>query len=380
MRRDHVGTNGIPAFVRSQGMLNINRRTGMVRTALTLAIGLVALHIAVAAPAAERSAARGAARAVVHEIMTVSGSIPAEDLGVTLPHEHVLVDFIGAESASSDRYDADEVFEVMLPYLQEAARIGISSFFDCTPAYLGRDPALLSRLATAADISIVTNTGYYGAANDKFVPAHAYAVTADELAAGWIAEWEFGIDGTEIRPGFIKVGVDPGRLSDIDRKIVEAAATTHLATGLTIACHTGEAQAARDVIDTVRAGGVDPSALIIVHAEGIGGPAAQLELAESGVWIEYDGVRPGSSSRHVRLIETLLQAGFGDRILLSHDAGWYQVGDPQGGSTRPYTAISHELIPALERAGISCDVVEAILIDNPARAFAVRVRRTTRRK
>jgi predicted metal-dependent phosphotriesterase family hydrolase len=357
-------------------MLNINCRTGMVRTALSLAIGLCSLHVAVAAPAAEQATARAAA----HEIMTVSGSISAEDLGVALPHEHVLVDFIGAESISPDRYDPDEVFEVMLPYLREAARIGISSFFDCTPAYLGRDPALLSRLATAAGISIVTNTGYYGAANDKFVPAHAYAATADELAARWIAEWEFGIDGTGIRPGFIKIGVDPGRLSDIDRKIVEAAAATHLATGLTIACHTGEARAAKDVIDAVRAAGVDPSALVIVHAEGIRSSAAQLELAESGVWIEYDGVRPGSSSRHVRLIEMLLQAGFGDRILLSHDAGWYQVGDPRGGSTRPYTAIRHELIPALERAGVSRDVVDAILIDNPARAFAVRVRRTTGRK
>ena len=356
-------------------MLSAVFRKRVAHSALVFGIGLCSLPPAVAAPAAERPASPATVRPAANVIMTVAGPIAAENLGVTLPHEHVLVDFIGAELTSPDRYDSDEVFEVMLPYLQDAARIGVSTFFDCSPAFLGRDPLLLLRLATASGVRIVTNTGYYGAAGDKFVPAHAYAATADELAAGWTTEWEHGIDDTGIRPGFIKIGVDPGRLSDIDRKIVQAAALTHLATGLTIACHTGEARAAREVVDTVRAAGVDPSALIIVHADGIRDTATHLQLAETGAWIEYDGVRPGSSSRHVRLIETLILAGYGDQILLSHDAGWYQVGDPKGGSTRPYTTLSEELIPALEKAGISRDEVDNILIDNPARAFAVRVRR-----
>jgi len=56
--------------------------------------------------------------------MTVTGEIAASQLGMMLPHEHVLVDFIGAEKISPDRYDADEAFRIMLPYLELASKAG----------------------------------------------------------------------------------------------------------------------------------------------------------------------------------------------------------------------------------------------------------------
>jgi phosphotriesterase-related protein len=306
--------------------------------------------------------------------MTVTGPVPASDLGTTLSHEHVLVDFVGAAAVSPDRYDRDEVFEVMLPYLREIADLGVGAFFECTPAYLGRDPALLVRLSEATGLHMVTNTGYYGAGGDRYLPAHAYTESAAQLAERWIAEWENGIEGTGVRPGFIKIGVDRGALSEIDRKIAEAAAAAHLATGLTIACHTGEARAAMDVLDAVRNAGVDGSALVVVHADGIWDTAALAAMAEAGAWIELDGVKPGSATKHVRLVRALVDGGHADRILLSHDAGWYRVGEPRGGATRPYTAIFLELLPALEAAGLSAETVETILTENPARAFGIRVR------
>src|SRR6478672_1385065 len=51
-------------------------------------------------------------------VMTVRGPIPPEEMGPTLPHEHVLVDFVGAREASRDRYDADAVYRVALPHLK----------------------------------------------------------------------------------------------------------------------------------------------------------------------------------------------------------------------------------------------------------------------
>ncbi len=78
-------------------------------------------------------------------------------------------------------------------------------------------------------MNIITNTGYYGAAGDKYIPKHAYSESAEELASRWINEWKNGIGSTGIKPGFIKIGVDDGPLSDIDKKLVEAAALTHLA-------------------------------------------------------------------------------------------------------------------------------------------------------
>ena len=308
------------------------------------------------------------------QIMTVTGPILSSELGRTLPHEHILVDFIGAAAVSPDRYDRAEVIRVMLPYLEELARLGVSGFFECTPAYLGRDPELLRSLATATGLHIVTNTGYYGASADRYLPEHALSETAEQLAARWIAEWQDGIEGSSIRPGFIKIAVDRGVPSEVDRRVVEAAAIAHLATGLTIACHTGEAQAAMAVLETVRDKGVDPSALIIVHADGIWDRAVHARIAEAGAWVEFDGIKPGSSAKHLGLIQSLIDRGYVDRILLSHDAGWYSVGEPDGGSTRPYTAMFTELLPALEAAGLGREVIDRMLVTNPAQAFTIRVR------
>ncbi len=80
-----------------------------------------------------------------------------------LVHEHVLVDFVGADAIVPGRYDADEVFRLALPKLREIRTLGSRSLLDCTPNYLGRHPKLLKRLARAADLDIWTNTGLYGA-------------------------------------------------------------------------------------------------------------------------------------------------------------------------------------------------------------------------
>ncbi|MHC4149129.1 MAG: phosphotriesterase family protein [Planctomycetota bacterium] len=310
-------------------------------------------------------------------IMTVLGLIRPSEFGKVLVHEHVMVDFIGAAKTGRHRYNQDDVVETMLPYLHAVRQRGFTGFVDCTPAWLGRDVEVLRRLAEQTDLHILTNTGYYGTGNDKFLPAHAFSETDGQLAARWVREWEHGIDGTNIKPGFIKTSVDKGPLSKIDRKLVRAAAKAHLQTGLTIACHTGEAKAALGVLETVRAEGVDASALIIVHADGINKENVHVKLAEAGAWIEYDGVSDKSIRKHVRLIKKMLEAGFGDQLLISHDAGWYRVGEGEAAKKkiRPYNAISDQLIPALKAADVSDAGLHKLFVENPAKAFTIRVRK-----
>jgi phosphotriesterase-related protein len=137
------------------------------------------------------------------QVFTVTGSVPPEKLGVVLPHEHVLVDFIGADRVSRSRYDPEEVYRVALPYLQRLRQAGCRTLVDCTPAYLGRDPKLLQRLSRASGLYILTNTGWYGPANDKYLPDRVHSLTAEQIASEWIAEGQKGIEGTGIRPGFI---------------------------------------------------------------------------------------------------------------------------------------------------------------------------------
>ena len=325
-----------------------------------------------------RPATAGAAPAEVGRVFAVSGPLAPESLGITLVHEHVLVDFAGADEVSRSRYDADEVFRTALPHLRALRERGCRTLFEATPAYLGRDPALLRRLAEASGLTVVTNTGYYGAARDRAVPAHAWRESARQLADRWTAEFRRGIEGTGVRPGFLKIGVDAGELSEIDRKLVEAGALCHIETGLTVAVHTGNGKAALAVLSTLRALGVAPEAYVWVHAHLEADRPTHDWAARQGAWVEFDGVGWGPLDAHVDAVVDMARRGLLGRVLVSQDAGWYHVGEPGGGTYRPHTVLFDEFVPALRARGITEDEIDTLLVSNPARAFAVGVRRLGR--
>ena len=311
------------------------------------------------------------AQEVSGTVSTVTGEVAARDLGMVLMHEHVMVDFIGADKVSRSRYDAEEVFRVALPHLRQARELGCRTLVECTPAFLGRNVALLRRLSRESDLLIVSNTGYYAAAADKHLPAHAHRESARQLADRWINEYRQGIDSTEMLPGFMKIGVDSGPLSDIDRKIVEAAALAHKATGLPIAAHTGDGTAAHHELDVLQEQGVAADAFIWVHAQGEQDEAQHRRAAERGAWVEFDGIGPDSVDRHVQLVKMMAEAGHLGRVLVSHDAGWYHVGEQGGGTFRPYDTVFRNFVPAIREA-LGEPAVTQLLVTNPARALARR--------
>ena len=312
----------------------------------------------------ERTAGPGA----VNAIQTVTGPIAPDRLGVTLMHEHVLVDFIGAAEVSPSRYDHDAVFTAVLPHLQQVRRLGCDTLVECTPAYLGRDPRLLRRLSEASGVNILSNTGYYGAAKDKHLPSHAFKETAEQLAARWIAEAARGIDDTGIKPAFMKIGVDGSPLSDVDATLVRAAALTHGESGLPIASHTSSGAAALEQLDLLERARVSPRSFIWVHAHGERDATFHVRAARRGAWVEFDGVSERTIDLHVELLQRMKSEGLLGHVLLSHDAGWYRVGEPGGGRFRPYDTVFTKLIPALHAAGLTDSEVRQLLVANPRMA------------
>ena len=302
-------------------------------------------------------------------IHSVTGPLPPDRLGRTLMHEHVLVDFIGADRVSPARYDRDEAFRIALPHLERARKLGCATLVECTPDFLGRDPVLLRRLSVATGINILTNTGYYGAASDKFVPAHAHVEAAAQLADRWTREAERGIDGTGIRPAFMKIGVDPGPLSPIDAKLVRAAALTHRRTGLPIASHTGDGVAALAQLEVLRSEGVPPRAFIWVHAQNERDREIHARVAKEGAWLEFDGISERQRDLHVELVMAMRVKDLLGQVLISQDAGWYRVGEPGGGQFRGYDMLFEDFLPRLRTAGASSDDIEQLMVHNPRRAI-----------
>jgi len=309
------------------------------------------------------------------QIMTVNGAIHPRTMGTTLIHEHFLVDFVGATEITNDRWDRAEVKKRVLPYILEAKKAGVKTIFDCTPAYLGRDPVLLRMLAKEAGINIVTNTGYYGALDNKHLPLHALSDTAESLALRWIREFKIGIDGTGVKPGFIKIGVDSkNNLSDMHVKLVKAAALTHLSTGLTICSHTGPANAAFEQLDILQQQGVSPSAFVWVHAQEEKDKLYFEKAATMGAWVSLDGIGWGDVDEYVDILVRMKNNGSINRILISHDAGWYKPNEPDG-EFKGFTTIFNELIPKLRRNNFTQKDIDILLVQNPIAAFKIKVKK-----
>jgi phosphotriesterase-related protein len=308
-------------------------------------------------------------------IMTVNGPVQSDRMGITLTHEHILVDFIGADSITKSRYDQAAVVKKALPYLKEIKKLGCQTFIECTPAYLGRDALILKSLSDSTGLNIITNTGFYGANNNKYVPDFAFEESADQLARRWINEFMNGIEGTDIKPGFIKIAVNKDSLSDFHRKIITAAALTHLKTGLVIASHTGPAVPAFQQLEILAREGVAAEAFIWVHAMNEKDPENLIKAAKSGAWISLDNLNENNVESIGKIIKILKDNNLLNKVLLSHDAGWYDPAKENGGTFRGYTTLFEKLIPALKGEKFTEKEIHQLLADNPAKAFEIKIRR-----
>ena len=310
-------------------------------------------------------------KAESRSVMTVTGPVSANQAGSMLPHEHVMSLF-GADITENAVYDKNSLFREVIPYLKKLKQMGCGTLADCTTAYFGRKPELLREISQETGLRIITNTGYYAAANDRYVPKHAYQEKPERLADLWIKEWEQGIDGTGIRPGFIKIGVDDGPLSKIDSKIVRAAAITHASTGLVIAAHTGDNPGSVDQqLEILRKEGVDPSAWIWVHANKVKNTKDLLRFANQGAWIELDGISPETMEDHYSIIEEFRREDLEERILLSHDGNSFRYGDRP---PKPYHYLYSDFIPFLLNREVDRELISRLTEENPAKAFAVQIR------
>jgi phosphotriesterase-related protein len=308
---------------------------------------------------------------VLPGVMTVRGRMNADQMGVTLVHEHILANFqTYAEWAKAPLpYDRDEVVKVILPRLQSLKALGCRTFVDATAAYLGRDVILLERLSRESGLNILTVTGNYAAFDNTHLPPWVFTDTAEALAQRWIGEISDGIDGTSIRPGFIKLGFNGGPLSEVERKLIRAGALTHKETGRTIGAHTGPAVSAFEQLDVLEKEGVDPSAWIWIHAQNEPDVAHHIAAARRGAWIEFDGIDAKSMARHVALVTRMRDEGLLNHVLVSQDAGWYNVGQAGGGEARSYELLFTRFVPALRAKGFSAAEIKTLLQTNPAKAF-----------
>lgn len=301
-------------------------------------------------------------------IYTVTGAIEPDQLGITLMHEHVMVDYIGADGMNKNRYSLSEVVETMLPYLKELKQAGCQTFVDATPPGNGRDVEVLRECALRSGLQIMTCTGTF---RDKGVSSAIRAMSIDEIVMYWEREFREGIEGTEIRPGFIKIALDDGPISPLQRKILRAAARTSLHTGLPIQSHTLLPETVQEAATVLDEEGLPLHNFIWTHSDCNRNVSAMIEMGRRGMWLQIDSIGFFAHDDHVQMLKTLIKAGLLHRLLLSQDRGWYVVGKDKGKYVNPYHPILTEFIPLCQMRGLSDEEIEQMLVKNPAQVLNI---------
>ena len=307
------------------------------------------------------------------KINGVLGPIDTADLGFTLMHEHVLVANWSMRQAFSDWIDARAVADRATEELGAARELGVRTIVDLTGINMGRDIHVIREVAERSGVQIVAATGFYWTEEPFY-----QGWDADALAAHQIREIREGIQGTDTRAGIIKCATDALGVTELNRKLLQAAARAHRATGVPISTHTSVAHhtgtAQQDVFE---AEGVDLSRVVIGHSGDTEDLAHLEEILGRGSFIGMD--RFGldmilSTEKRVSTIAELCRRGYAERMVLSHDAcchiDWFPMDVIRARVPRwNFRHISRDVVPALRKEGVTDEQIKTMTVTNPRHVF-----------
>jgi phosphotriesterase-related protein len=292
------------------------------------------------------------------EVITVLGPMPAEQLGVTDAHDHLFL-----RSPALAGQELDDVDKAVA----EVKSSGLGTIVEVTPIGLGRNPAGMREVAERTGVHIVAATGYH---RDAHYAADHWVRTAgvDELAGRILADLQRGMDDDPARAGVIKAGASYQRISPAEERRLRAAAIGCRETGAPILVHTEIGTCGHEIIDLLTGEGVAADRIILAHLDRNPDLEVHNEIAERGVWLEYDTpgrikYRPDS-----QLID-LIEGGLESRIMLGLDLGQRDYFRAYGGGPG-LGYLMETFVPRL-RKRIGVDAERKILVENPARAFAI---------
>jgi phosphotriesterase-related protein len=300
------------------------------------------------------------------KLITTLGPLDASEVGMILPHEHVFVDLRTWDEPGFGQADPQDVIALMAPELERARAVGVTAIVECSPEGVGRNAAILKAVSEAAGYPLVVPTGIY---REPWVPPWAHQASEDELYEWMLGELQGEIGESGVQAAWIKLSAGDDGITETETKILRAAAHAGIQTGAIIGSHTARGRVLRDQLDIVESAGYTPQRFIWIHAQN-DALDLNLEMAARGAWIEYDAIGGREDSFWIERIQAMLDAGYGEQVMLSHDRGWYDPAKPGGGTPRPFTYISEQFLPKLAAAGVDQATIDTLTVDNPFRAFA----------
>ena len=292
------------------------------------------------------------------EVMTVLGPVPTTELGVTDAHDHLFL-----RSPALPGQDLDDVDKAV----EEVSGAGLGAIVEVTPIGLGRNAAGMRAVSERTGVHVVAATGYH---RDAHYPEGHWVLgaTVEQLAEPILADLEHGMDSDPARAGVIKAGASYQHISAAEERRLKAAAVGCNATGAAILVHTEIGTCSHEIVDLLLGEGVRAERIIMAHLDRNPDLELHREIAARGVWLEYD--TPGRIKyRPDSQLLDLIAGGDVGRIMLGLDLGQRDYYRAYGGGPGMSFLMKH-FVPRLRRR-IGDEAVQRILVENPARAFAL---------
>ncbi|HTX30692.1 MAG TPA: hypothetical protein VMD09_04860 [Solirubrobacteraceae bacterium] len=315
-------------------------------------------------------------------VQTVQGAIDAQELGLTLIHEH----FFSSDEAVSVQWPHVRDRELEDSLARETAEAvknhGVKTVVEPTAMLLGRDIGASRRLADDSGLQIVACTGIY---TYDHLPQFLVNRSEDFIAELFVHDLEQGIQGTDIKAAFIKCAADEPGVTERVEKVHRAAARASVKTGAPIMAHSRPASnTGPRQVEIFLEEGVPPEKIQIAHTGDTDDLDYIERLLQAGVWIGMD--RYGidlflPTARRNATVLALLERGYAERMFLSQDfdipiaAGldWYppemveQLQATGAANDWSMTFLFESVIPALKEGGMTDEQLETMMVTNPAR-------------
>jgi phosphotriesterase-related protein len=303
-------------------------------------------------------------------IPTTLGLKSSLELGLILPHEHIFVDLRTWDIPGYAQAEVEDVIRLMVPEIRKAQEAGVTAIVECSTVGVGRRADIDRAVSEAANIPLVIPTGIY---REPWVPDWAHAASEANLAGWMLSELQGEIEGSGVQAGWIKLSAGDDGLTSCEAKILRAAAIAGRETNAVIGSHTIRGRVVRDQLELLESMGYPAERFIWIHTQAEPDFEYHLEMARRGAWLEYDAIGniDGENDEYyIQNIQRLLEANLGNKLLLSHDRGWYDPALPGGGVPKPYTYLPEQFLPKLRAAGVDEATIHQLTHVNPYRAFA----------
>lgn len=326
---------------------------------------------------------RGAAGRL--SVNTARGPVEPDDLGFTLMHEHIYTATPGVRENYPFLWDRERAMDIAVSRLKRAFAAGVRTMVEQTPADMGRDPDFVAEASRLSQVNVVMATGTY------YVPSYFMYRGIDHTVRAMAHDATDGIGHSGVKVGMIKSLINRSLTPEYEFSLRVAARLHHL-TQLPVTIHTdGGADAGPLACALMVEEGVEPRRVVIGHAVGTDLDPLQ-GMLDQGFTVAFDQfgieqVRPIDDM--IDVTQALLQRGYGEQIVLSHDCPCYsdKIEGPSlpdadgstsdsegearyGGPRWRHDTVSTYVIPAMRERGIDQRVLDAITIHNPARILA----------